>query len=259
MGILACCIVLGLMTARTKTVTNRWTEKELSYALRVASQDATSVLMDENYSLDGNTIDAENISVNLLRARNQFEQSFARNVGSHLNPDAISNMNLPLVGYVGYKYVFGYTYNGGATIPYAYTYVKGNTMYNFTLNTDTVYETDGNGSEQEKKISSYPEHFFSSNMTNQEFRSYTVMSAISKFLTIYNGTDTNLIAKNMGTTVEFELGRADYANDPSIMTTFAAVIDGPGFFAVTDILDAQPSGIPVRTFTFGGSELLSKY
>ena len=258
-SLLTCTIMISLMTARTKIVTNRWTENELSYALRVASQDATSVLMDENYSLDGNTIDAENISVNLTRALTQFKNSFARNVGSHLNPDAISNMNIPLVGYVGYKYIFGHTYDGGSTIPYAYTYVKNNTMYNFTLNTDTVYVTAGNGEEQEQKLSSYPEHFFSANMTNQEFRTYTVMSAISKFLTMYNGEDVNLVAKNMGTTVQFELGRSDFSGNPSIMTTFAAVIDGPGFFAVTDMIDPQVSGIPVRTFTFGGSELLSKY
>lgn len=253
-------MILCLMTARTKTVTNDWVEDELSYALRVASQDATSVLMDENHSLDGNTIDAENIAVNLDRAMEQFQESFSRNVGSHLNPDALSNMNVPLIGYVGYKYIIGQIYDGTPTIPYAYTCVKDGTMYNFTLNDDTVYVTVGNGSEEEKKISEYPENFFSSEMSNEDFRTYTVMSAISKFLTMYNGSDVNLVAQSMGTSIQFELGRSDFADgDPAIMTNFAAVIDGPGFFAVTDLLDPQLSGIPVRTFTFGGSELLSKY
>lgn len=259
-GLMSCVMILCIMTARTTTVTNDWVEDELAYALRVASQDATSVLMDENHSLDGNTIDAENISVDLDRALGQFEESFSRNVGSHLNPDAISNMNIPLVGYVGYRFVFGHTYDGGSTFPYAYTCVKNGVMYNFTLNDDTVYVTVGNGDEEEKKISDYPENFFSSVMTNEEFRTYTVMSAISNFLTIYNGADVSLVAQNMGTSIQFELGRSDFANgDPAIMTDFAAVIDGPGFFAITDMMDPQISGIPVRTFTFGGSELLSKY
>lgn len=258
-GLMSCVMILCLMTARTKTVTNDWVEDELSYALRVASQDATSVMLDENYSLDGNTTDPENISVNLDRAMNQFQESFSRNVGSHLNPDAINNMNIPLIGYVGYKYIIGQTYDGSPTIPYSYTYAKDNTLYNFTLNDDTVYVTVGNGPEEEKKISDYPEKFFSSQMTNEEFRTYTVMSAISNFLTMYNGADVSLVAQSMGSSIQFELGRSDFAEDPAIMTNFAAVIDGPGFFAVTDLLDPQISGIPVRTFTFGGSELLSKY
>lgn len=259
-GLISCVMILCLMTARTKTVTNGWVEDELSYALRVASQDATAVLIDENHSLDGNTIDAENISVDLDRALKQFEKSFAQNVGSHLNPDAISNMNIPLVGYVGYRFIFGHTYDGGSTFPYAYTYVKNGTMYSFTLNDDTVYVSVGNGPEEEKKISDFTEHFFSPVMTNKEFRTHTVMNAISNFLTIYNGADISLVAQNMGASIQFELGRADFSGgDPAVMTEFAAVIDGPGFFAVTDMMDPQISGIPVRTFTFGGSELLSKY
>ena len=259
-GLISCVMILCLMTTRTKTVTNDWVEDELSYALRVASQDATAVLMDENHSLDGDTIDAENIAVNLPRALKQFKDSFSRNVGTHLNPDAVSNMNIPLVGYIGYKYAFGLTYDGGTTFPYAYTYVKDGVMYNFTLNTDTVYVTTEDGEEQEKKISSYPENFFSPIMTNEEFRTQTIMSAISNFLTIYNGADVSLVAQSMGASIQFELGRADFSGgDPAVMAGFAAVIDGPGFFAVTDMMDPQISGSPIRTFTFGGSELLSKY
>lgn len=258
--LLAVVMMTGLMTTRTKTVTEDWTDNELEYALRVATQDATSVLMDENYSLDGNTIDPEDITVNLDRAMEQFDSSFQKNIGSHIDPEFFSNMNIPLYGYVGYRYIVGRTYDGGYTFPYAYTCVRGNTMYSFTLNDDTVFVSVNDGAEQERKLSSFSEHFFSSSMTNEEYRAYTVMSAISQFLTLYNGTDTNLIARSMGSTIQFELGRADFANDdPSVMTEFASVIDGPGFFAVTDMMEPQVSGIPVRIFTFGGSELLSKY
>ena len=168
-------------------------------------------------------------------------------------------MNIPLSGYVGYRYIVGITYDGTPTIAYGYTAVKGNTMYTFTLNQDTVYEqVSGTESEVKRNLSDYPEHFFSNYMDNSTFRTSTIMNAISSYLTMYKTAGTNLVAQSMGGTLQFNLGQADYSGDPTLLTTFASVIDGPGFFAVTDLLDPQLSGIPIRTFTFGGSELLAK-
>ena len=251
--------LLCLATARTKTVANRWTEDELSYALRVASQDASAVLVNDDQTLDGDNLDLENITVNMGKALDQFKRSFDSNVGSHISPVLLANMNIPLSGYVGYRYITGITYDGTPTITYAYTAVKGNTMYSFTLNRDTVYEwVDGSDTEKKKQLSDYPEHFFSAYMDNETFRTCTIMESISKYLTMYNTAGTNLVAQNMGRSIQFELGRTDYSEDPSLLTNFASVIDGPGFFAVTDMIDPQISGIPIRTFTFGGSELLSR-
>lgn len=256
-AILSCLIIMGIMTSRTKMVTNEWAEDELTYALRVATQDATSVLMDENHTLDGNTDDMENIQVDLQRSLNQFQSSFHHNVGSYLNEVDITNMNIPLVGYVGYRYITGQLYDGSATMPFAYSYVKDGNVYNFTLG-DTVYRLNDTD-ETEFNLKTMSEHFFNAEQTNLQFRDFVVMSAISKYLTIYNTKDYSIVAQNAGSGLTFELGASDYAGDPSVMTEFSAVIDGPGFFAVTDMMHSQTTGVPVRTFTFGGSELVSKY
>lgn len=66
-----------LTGARVKTVANRWTEQELSYALRVASQDASAVLIHKDQSMGGNEADSENIVPNMDDALDQFKKAFA--------------------------------------------------------------------------------------------------------------------------------------------------------------------------------------
>lgn len=41
-------IAVAMLLTRTNTVMNNWSNDELNYALRIATQDASAVLMDEN-------------------------------------------------------------------------------------------------------------------------------------------------------------------------------------------------------------------
>ena len=103
-----------------------------------------------------------------------------------------------------------------------------------------------------------PEHFFRTDMTNEEFRDYIVMTRINEFLTVFYSDGANVIAYNADSGLQFNLGTSDYAaDDPSIMTKMSAVIDGPGFFAVVDYFDTEIDQM-VRILSFGGSELLMK-
>ncbi len=76
-SIVAGLIVLmffSIVGTRVQTVTNRQVEDELSYALRVATQDATSVLVDRNHMMDGKAGDTGNFRVNLDTAEDQFRK-----------------------------------------------------------------------------------------------------------------------------------------------------------------------------------------
>lgn len=249
----------SLVGTRVQTVTNRQAEDELSYALRVATQDATSVLVDRNHMMDGKEGDTGNFRVNLDTAEKQFRKSFAKNIGSCVSPSAVNSMNIPLSGYAGYRCIVGRLIDGRETFPYAYTYVDANQIYNFTMG-DTVYVTDvSNGTETTISLSGLAEHFFDADITNENFRTITIMNAISAFLSDFMSDTNNLMVLNTGSGLTFTLGGVDYTNvDPSQITQFSAVIDGPGYFAVTDLYDTQLGG-RIRTFTFGGAEFISKY
>lgn len=249
----------SIIGTRVNIVTNRQIENELSYALRVATQDATFALVDRNHMMDGKEGDTGNFRVNVDTAEQQFRKSFSRNIGNSISPAAVTSMNIPLSGYVGYRCIVGRLYDGRETFPYAYTYAKDNLIYNFTLG-DTIYVTDSNnGSETTISLSELTEYFFDSDITNQNFRTIIVMNAISQFLTAFMSEPDNLMVMNTGSGLTFTLSGVDYTNsNPSQITQFSSVIDGPGYFAVTDLYDTQIGG-RIRTFTFGGAEFVSKY
>ena len=261
-SIVAGLIVLmffSIVGTRVQTVTNRQVEDELSYALCVATQDATSVLVDRNHMMDGKEGDTGNFRVNLDTAEVQFRKSCARNIGSAISPASVTTMNIPLSGYVGYRSIVGRLTDGRETFPYAYSFTKGSNVYNFTMG-DTVYVIDSNnGAETTVSLKSLSENFFNGDITNENFRTITIMNAVSNFLSNFMSDTNNLMVLNTGSGLTFTLGGVDYTNaDPSQIVEFSSVIDGPGYFAVTDLYDTQLGG-RIRTFTFGGAEFISKY
>lgn len=71
-----------LTLGRVRIVTNESSTDEISYALRVATQDATAVMVDRNHMMDGIEMDNGNFRINLDTADEQFLDSFYRNVGA---------------------------------------------------------------------------------------------------------------------------------------------------------------------------------
>lgn len=252
-------MMMFLTLGRVKNVTNDNAEDEVSYALRVATQDATVAMIDKNHMMDGINADTGNLAIKLDDADERFLQSFNMNIGATVEPVTITSMNLPISGYVGYRYIFGHLSNGTETFPYAYTHVKDGIIYSFTMG-NTVYETNpATGEEITASLTDYPDGFFLAGTSNEDFRTITIMQSISDFLTMFTNDSSNLMMVNAGSGLMFQLGGVDFINhDPSQLVEFASVIDGPGYFAVVDFFDPQLNG-QVRTFTFGGAEYISKY
>ena len=248
-----------LTLGRVRIVTNESSTDEISYALRVATQDATAVMVDRNHMMDGIEMDNGNFRINLDTADEQFLDSFYRNVGAAVSKSTVNSMNLPLTGYVGYKYIYGELADGTASFPYSYTCVKNGLVYNFTMG-DQIEVTDPNtGAISNVSLASLSPNFFHEDISNEDFRTITIMETISKFLTDFNSMPENLMVVNAGSGLSFTLGGVDYlGSDPSEIVEFSSVIDGPGYFAIADFYDPQLDG-RMRTFTFGGAEYISKY
>lgn len=300
--ILLVTMVMAWMSVRLMTTTNAWAEDELDYAIRSATVDATAVMVNEDYLMDGIRNDFEKVTVNLDRARAQFQNTLYRNLGVAVDQGEINSMNIPMVGFVGYRYIYGVfedsfvdevvkddlgnimydgagnpvvrrvLKNGASTFPVSYIYTDyvsddTYTIYNFTLG-DKVYVTKvvGNRETEEtwylSKMAADPtkgEHFWDANLTNKQFANMTIMSTINDFLNMFSNSEYSLQAMNAGSGLNFNLGTTDYVGDDnSKITSWSSVIDGPGFFAIIDMFDAQQSG-KIRTFVFGGAEYLSRY
>lgn len=252
-------MMIMLTLGRVRTVSNDDATDEISYALRVATQDATAVMVDKNHMMDGIDMDNGNFRINLDIADEQFLNSFYRNVGATVSKSTVNSMNLPLTGYVGYKYVYGELADGTVSFPYGYTCVKDGLVYNFTMG-DQIEVTDPNtGTIHSTSLASLSPNFFNPEISNENFRTITIMETISKFLTDFNSMPENLMVINAGSGLSFTLGGVDYLDsDPSEIVELSSVIDGPGYFAIADFYDLQLDG-RMRTFTFGGAEYISKY
>lgn len=258
--VIACLVALIAITiilTRTDAVTNRWTDDEISYALRVATQDATAKIMDEQF-IFGEEEEAEDFDVDLLRASEQFEKSFFSNLGSTVTETVVSKTNVSLSGYIGYRNIYAVYSTGQPAAAFSYAFTKDNQLYEFTLG-DKIYVSNlDTGEETETLITDYTEHFFSDKMTNENFCQVTIMQTINDYLTMFYSDAQNIIAVNAGSGVEFDLGLVDYAADDStVMNKMSSVIDGQGFFAVVDCWDTTTKQT-VRILSLGAAELVQK-
>ena len=271
--IIICLITLigtSVILSTTKTTMVQESHDEFDYALRTATQDATASLIDGNY-LFGTEEETADFKVNLTSASTQFVSSFHKNLGAVIPLSKVDDMNVALSGLIGYRYIYGQYSSGANTVPFSYCYTMGNKQYEFTLG-DKVFVLDigsvdpatGKMVEEVKYLngagpfpeSNLAEHFFSTDMTNEEFKNFIIMTRINEFLTVFYSDRANVIAYNAGSGLQFNLGTVDYASDDkSVMTKLSAIIDGPGYFAVVDYFDTELDQM-VRILSFGGSELL---
>lgn len=274
-------VAVTILITRTNVVTNQWSNDELDYALRVATQDATAVMMDKDY-LFGAEEEASDFNIDLKAATAQFKRSFFDNIGSVLTDVHVNDMSVSLTGYAGYRYVYvtyasedepakGFEAPMHSAVPFSYTYYNASdrTIYEFTLG-DKVYATDEDtGVKRELLLSDLAENYFDAKISNESFRDITVMQTINDYLTMFypdygdskynpdNG-GKGLTVYNADYGVRFELGLVDYAaDDPTVMNRLSSVIDGPGFFAVVDCWDSSAEQM-VRLLSMGGAELIQK-
>jgi len=238
---------------------------DYSFALRTATQDATYILRnleDINQSYEGNKVEFQDLSIDFRKAEDRFYKTLYKNLGVAKKSDLrmFSNMNIPLVGVVGYTNVFGKLSDGTYTFPMGYTYydkAQKRTL-NFTLGDNVIIKHDNAPVEEIKDLSAIGE--LSNQMTNKEFRNYIIIETINKFLAMFSTDQYNLVSRNLYKGLEFDLAHADYTSNKKSYSKKSAVIDGVGFFAVIDTFTGTYSNKKryMRIFSFGGSELLLK-
>lgn len=237
------------------------TANDFSYAIKTAAQDATKILINKNTinrSYNGNMNEFQDMIIDFDDAEARFYKTLYLNLGAGSKKDLnlFSNMNIPLTGVVGYRYIVGKLYNGEYTFPYAYTwYDKDNErILNFTLGKRVYIKYDRSNTESIAAIDNLGS--LMPNMTNEEFRNYIVISRINEFLTKFSTDKYNLVSKNIYKGLNFQLAHTDQTDH--LYSEKDAVIDGVGFFAVLDYFTGSFSRTKKyqRIFSFGGSELL---
>lgn len=242
----------------------RRAEQELSYALRVATQDATDRMMDKNH-LFGNDWASQVFATDISAATKQFKASFRRNTAS----GRITDVDVSFAGIATQWAVYGLYSNGTPTPAFGYTFyrdldplnvgdrTRANTLYEFSLG-DSFRELNlTTNISEEKKLSELPANYFGSKVSNRSFQNIAVMSSINGFLnTFYSNEIENVSVRNAGTGLEFNLGLFDYSDDDlSILSSQSAMIDGPGYFAVVDYYDVFLDQ-RARVFSISSAEMV---
>lgn len=265
-------------------------------SIRAASQVATAEIMDVadvNFIYDGNKREPADISVN-LGALDTFRETLTRLLDAKKDGSmtGVTNINVPLTGFITYRYVVGvgYAYDKNAEynrgdegngkgytylLPAGYTYKMTDPVipaeirdkvWEFTLG-DKVYIEDRtfimSGTALTDTISKndYDIKAFlqkSGFKEAREFAKYIVMDCIDTYLNEYSGASFNPIAENTQTKTEFNLGKSNYSSNREEYTEKSALIDGPGLFAIVDVYkgSGNEQRLYQRIASFGGSELV---
>lgn len=258
--------------------------------IRASAQRATNEIMDltdVNSSYDGNLKDIEDIPVD-LDALYKFRQTMTRMLNSKEEGSlaGVNNINIPLAGFVTYRYVVGVTYGEdglytkeGNTflLPMGYTMnvsssgvpaQVNDTIWEFTLGDKIFIDGEsytGGGyilthdlTGDTFDISSLLDDFKFEDI--KDLKNYVVMDCIDRYLDKYSGASFNPIVSNTQEGLDFELGRSKYSKNKMDYTTKSSVIEGPGMFAIVDIYtgNEDEKKLYKRIASFGGAELAER-
>ena len=250
-------------------------------AIRAASQVATKEIietMDINAGYDGNLREDADVSID-LDALKLFRDTLDRLLDSKNDGNlvGITNINIPLTGFVTYNYIVGVTYKDTYLLPMGYTYmmedtvtgipsVINNTVWNFTLGDKIIInnrEYKGEGSVITDILTKQTYDIGGFLAVNgftkvEELADYVVMDTIDNYLNEYSGASFNPVANNTQVELEIELGKSKYSSGLSEYNTKSSVIDGPGMFAIVDVYKGSGDDMKLyqRVASFGGSELV---
>ena len=257
------------------------TDKETyTSAIRAAAQVATNEAIDTsdiNNTYDGALKEASDIPTN-LEAISIFKDTLMQLLESKKSSslEGVTNINVPLTGFVTYEYILGITYDDTYLLPMGYTYSMNDVsvpgalngkVWNFTLGNKVTIDSDDYTIQDSLLIKNsdkdiiYDLSSFLSKYgfkTLKEFANYNVMYCIDTYLNEYSGASFNPIAKNTQSEAQFELGKSNYSSNRLEYTTKSALIEGPGLFAIVDIYTGSGSNqhLYQRIASFGGSELV---
>lgn len=248
-------------------------------SIRAASQVATKEIIDVtdvNFIYDGNRREASDISVN-LGALDTFRSTLTRILDSKKDGSlvGVTNINVPLTGFVTYKYIVGVTYDDIYLLPMGYTYEMKDTnvpselrdkIWNFTLG-DKVYidnkEYTANGTvltesitKNDYEIKPFLDRYGFKELS--EFSKYIVMDCIDSYLNEYSGASFNPIADNTQAETRFTMGKSNFSSNRGEYIKKSSLIEGPGLFAIVDVYtgSGNEQKLYQRIASFGGSELV---
>ena len=211
--------------------------KSIDYALRVATEDATSTLINgKNYSLknlrvDGNREDDNYFAVNRKETLNRFLESFNLNALKIYSSSIVSVM-----GILDYDGIQIYFPSEGWQVKEYYYYDIDNKKYQFTLGDAVVIKDLISKTRVQKNINDISQ--INSDMSNEELRDYVVMELATQMLGLPKN-HFDVVAVN---------GKNKY-------NTKGNVANSPCFFAFVDNVNIGLTGKKYSSVKFGGSEL----
>lgn len=246
-------------------------------AVKMASQYATMDVIgqsDINSLFDGNARDAMWVDIN-YKAIDKCRDSLKLYLSGRANTihSGISNINIPLVGIIGYESINGELYDGTKLLPMTYdngytnltgtnqkirftvgkTVFIGNKIYSIKSNTELV-DTDG--------ISVNCTAYLNGQGYNSLYtlRNSVVMRTVSDYIGMYCGSNYNKTTENTELGYDFYIGSTGFSENGGAFNENPSLIRGVGVYAVIDLYTGNNSmlGTPTqftRSVTFGGAEL----
>lgn len=269
--VLVVVTVLTYIFIKTDNITFYNKKENNMSALTAATQIAVNELIDKN---NHNNIYEENrnsndIPMDFVNSKNMLITEITRIIKNQKNRgmNNISNINIPLVGFVTYRYVTAITHDNIPMTPVGYTYqLQDGTILEFTLGEkvyigDDVYNIDENNLNNEDG-SIYRDlrvQVSSAGFDNLEQMSqYVVMERINQYINSYSNSKLNRIIQNTDMGVEYKLGKSKYSRKKGEYNfDKASVIEAPGMFCIIDYYEGsnEKNKQYKRIAAFGGSEL----
>lgn len=242
-------------------------------AVRLASQYATMNIIDVddiNSLFDGVNREPMDLAIN-HDAIEKCRDALTFYLSSRANTihSGVSNINVPLVGIVGYEAVEGELYDGTKLLPMTYdngytTLTGSNLPIRFTIgkkvfigdeeltinNYKSLMKSDGT-------IIDCTSYLSGQGFTNINDLKYDViMQTISKYIGMYCGSEYNKTTQNTEMGYDIYIGSTGFSENDNAFNTNPSRIRGLGVYAVIDLYTGSTGNTQfIRSVTFGGAEL----
>lgn len=271
-------IIVAFIMFRSDDVVIQTKKQSYEDAIRAAANVATKELIDLqdiNIIYDGDKREPMDITIDfdsLDRFRVEMERICATQADGTLK--GVSRINMPLAGFVSYRYILGVTFDDKYLPPMAYTYYMNSPVideafrdkiWEFTLGDKVIIENNeyfckGTTLITRDESEVYDFTIFLSTFgfpDMKSFAQYVVMSRIDEYLNTYSSASFNKIADDVQAGVAFNLGKTNYSAGRQDYSQKSSVIEGPGVFAVVDVYtgSGDTDKLYERLVSFGGSEL----
>lgn len=232
--------------------------EELSYALEVATYDATLTLMESRTSqsmnryFDGSQMD--DFSVKHEIAYDEILETFNTSFDSNVRNGV--QYEIPVVGVATYDRLFFYIKNVGWSNGVLYTYFDPDTNLSYAFTLGEKFEIHDYNSDitTNHTLSTYTGTV--EDMTIAQMKDYTIMKTYNDWLSWALNSESNLVARNtnVGVRIHFPTAEVAESGGKKVYISDQNIIHSPGVFGVVDQIYSG-SNVKHRLIDFGGAEL----